>query len=80
MEFIECAEYRKACEKASGANLPWEKLKGASVMISGATGMIGSFLTDLIMYQNRNRKQKRGLRLTGKIRFLNFDAVILTVR
>ena len=55
MEFIECAEYRKACEKASGANLPWEKLKGASVMISGATGMIGSFLTDLIMYQNRNR-------------------------
>lgn len=38
MEFIECAEYRKACEKASGANLPWEKLKGASVMISGATG------------------------------------------
>lgn len=30
-------------------NLPWEKLKGRTVMISGATGMIGSFLIHVLM-------------------------------
>ena len=29
-------------------NLPWECLKSKSIMISGATGMIGSFLVDVI--------------------------------
>lgn len=33
-------------------DLPWEKLKGSSVVISGATGMIGSGLIDVIMYKN----------------------------
>lgn len=37
----------------SGLTLPWELLKGRSIMISGATGMIGSFLIDVIMYKNR---------------------------
>ena len=29
--------------------LPWEKLSGAILLISGATGMIGSFLIDVLM-------------------------------
>lgn len=32
--------------------LPWEKLKNKSIMLSGATGMIGSFLVDVIMEKN----------------------------
>ena len=32
--------------------LPWEKLKDSSLMISGATGMIGSFLVDVILKKN----------------------------
>lgn len=32
--------------------LPWEKLKGKSIMLSGATGLIGSFLIDVIMEKN----------------------------
>ena len=32
--------------------LPWEKLKGKSLMLSGATGLIGSFLVDVIMEKN----------------------------
>lgn len=37
------------------ANLPynWEKLKNKTIMISGATGMIGSFLIDVLMYRNQ---------------------------
>jgi nucleoside-diphosphate-sugar epimerase len=29
--------------------LPWEQLRGRSILISGATGMIGSFLIDVLM-------------------------------
>ena len=31
---------------------PWEKLKNKSLMLSGATGMIGSFLVDVILEKN----------------------------
>ena len=33
--------------------LPWEKLEGKSLMISGATGLIGSFLIDVILEKNK---------------------------
>ena len=33
--------------------LPWEKLCGKSVMISGATGLLGSFLVDVLLEKNR---------------------------
>ena len=28
--------------------LPWEKLRDKTLMLSGATGMIGSFLVDVV--------------------------------
>lgn len=33
-------------------NLPWEKLQDKSLMLSGATGMIGSFLVDVVLEKN----------------------------
>ena len=33
-------------------NYKWEMLRGKSVAISGGTGMIGSFIVDVLMYQN----------------------------
>ena len=33
-------------------NMPWEKLSGKSIMITGATGLVGSFLIDVIMTKN----------------------------
>lgn len=33
-------------------DLPWEKLRGKSVMLSGATGLLGSFLIDVILDKN----------------------------
>ncbi|WP_173474962.1 NAD-dependent epimerase/dehydratase family protein [Fibrobacter succinogenes] len=33
-------------------NLPWIKLQNKSILISGATGMIGSFLVDVLMEKN----------------------------
>lgn len=36
----------------AGLTLPWEKLKNKRILISGATGLIGSFLIDVIMEKN----------------------------
>ena len=33
--------------------MPWEKLHSKSILISGATGLIGSFLVDVLIYRNR---------------------------
>lgn len=52
MELIQNPLYREDLQKVAALPLPWEQLKGRSILISGATGMIGSFLVDLVMYQN----------------------------
>lgn len=35
-----------------GLDLPWKKLKNKSIMLSGATGLIGSFLVDVLLEKN----------------------------
>lgn len=35
-------------------SIPWEKLKNKSIMISGATGLIGSFLVDVLLDKDDN--------------------------
>ena len=42
------ADVRRVAE----LTLPWEKLAGKSLMLSGATGLIGSFLVDVLMEKN----------------------------
>ena len=46
--------YIQELKKAAGVITDWSALQNRSIMISGATGMIGSFLTDLIMLLNRD--------------------------
>lgn len=42
----------------------WEKLSGKTIMISGATGMIGKCIVDLIMYYNETlEKQAKPIRV-----------------
>lgn len=44
--------YMEDVRYVSGLMLPWHKLQNKSIMISGATGMIGSFLVDVILEKN----------------------------
>ncbi len=44
--------YMDDVKYVAGLGLPWEKLKGKSLMLSGATGLIGSFLVDVLMEKN----------------------------
>lgn len=56
MKVYENSLYKNDLEYISNLQLPWEKFQNKSIMISGATGLIGSMLIDVIM-----KKNQRGL-------------------
>ena len=41
--------YRDDILRIFGEDLPWEKLAGTKVLITGATGLIGSTLVEVLM-------------------------------
>lgn len=52
MSLCDNKEYMEDVHSVAGLELPWEKLHGKSLMLSGATGLIGSFLIDVILEKN----------------------------
>lgn len=42
----------KDCEEIFQRNIPWEKLYGKTVLITGAYGMLASYMTDMLIYLN----------------------------
>jgi len=46
--------YMKDVRYISKLNIPWNKLQDKTVVLSGATGLIGSFLVDVIMEKNKS--------------------------
>jgi len=53
MILYENSNYMEDIQLAAGNNLAWHKLKDKSIMLSGATGLIGSFLVDVILEKNQ---------------------------
>lgn len=51
--------YMEDMDRVVKVDLPWEKLQDKSVLLSGATGLLGSFLVDVLM-----RKNEKGLNCT----------------
>ncbi len=45
--------YRREAEQVAALALPWEKLNGTTILISGGTGLIGRFLLDVVRCRNR---------------------------
>ena len=52
MKVFENAKYIEDIKRISELPLPWEKLQNKSILISGASGMIGSCFIDVIMQKN----------------------------
>lgn len=48
------AEYMEDVKRVAGLDLPWEKLRDSTVLMSGVTGLIGSFLTDVLSERGDN--------------------------
>lgn len=53
MNLYENHLYMEDVNRVGNLNLPWEKLKDKSVLLSGATGLLGSFFIDVILEKNR---------------------------
>ena len=56
-------------------NLPWEKLSGCNILVTGATGLIGSCLVDVLMTNPNKDYQVYALGRNEKraqARFLQF--------
>lgn len=53
MDLYRNEQYVDDLRFVSALPLPWEKLRNCSVMVSGATGMIGSFFVDVILERNK---------------------------
>ena len=45
--------YRDDIESVASIKLPWDKLSGKNILVTGATGMIGSSLIDVLMAHNQ---------------------------
>ena len=54
MTLYENQAYLDDVKMVGNLSLPWEKLQGGSILISGATGLVGSFLTDVLMGKNES--------------------------
>lgn len=54
MGLYDSEAYMNDVEYVADLDLPWEKFQGKSVLLSGATGMIGSFLVDVILQKNQS--------------------------
>jgi len=48
-EVIKKTTYKDDVKNISQANLPWEKLSNTNILVTGATGLIGSCLIDALM-------------------------------
>lgn len=44
--------YLEDCDFVCESGLDWEKLRGKTIAISGATGMVGTFLIDVLLQKN----------------------------
>lgn len=52
MNFYKSESYKKDIETAVNATVGLEKLFGSSVLIAGGSGLIGSFMADMLLYAN----------------------------
>ncbi len=46
--------YLEDCKNVASLPLPWDLLQNKSIIISGATGLLGSFLVDVLSYRNQH--------------------------
>ena len=58
--------YNEDLQYIAGLPLPWEKMRGSSLLITGATGMIGRFLADALMFKNRTEDFGCHIYVTGR--------------
>lgn len=55
MGLLDSLIYREDVSRVASLNLAWDRLAGSRLVLSGASGMIGKFLVDVLMSRNLNQ-------------------------
>ena len=89
---LEIQEYVGDVKRVAGLDLPWGKLRGKTILVTGGTGLIGSFLIDvlnvanigctiLLLGRSEEKAKKRFLEYWDSrfIRFVQWDAAAPTL-
>lgn len=63
MRMIENSKYLDMISRLPAGFPYWDRLNGKAILISGATGMIGSFLVDAVMVRNRELEERERCRV-----------------
>ena len=50
-KYLDSHLYKEDVQRVAEQVLPWEKMENKCILICGATGLIGSFLVDVLMYK-----------------------------
>ncbi len=58
--------YQEELNRITESSLPWNNLDGCNLLITGASGLIGSMLADVIIYHNKNKNGNINLWLMGR--------------
>lgn len=58
MKIYENGKYIEDISYVANLKFPWDKLKDKSILVSGASGLVGSFLIDVIMKKNEENGMK----------------------
>ncbi len=66
MNLLENNKYIEDIKYVLELELPWDKLSGKTVLLSGATGLVGSFLIDCILYRNKVSDDKTAVVALGR--------------
>lgn len=66
MRLLEHPLYQQEIESVAARCLPWEELQGKVILLSGATGMVGHFLIDVLQYRNREYGQNCTVYVLGR--------------
>ena len=73
MKLLEIEEYKNDVIEYSNYNVDWDLLKNKKFLISGATGMIGKCLIDIIMYKNKTENLNCTILALGRNKEKAFD-------
>jgi UDP-glucuronate decarboxylase len=66
--YINSERYRQDVKNIAGLTLPWNKLWKQSVLLTGASGLIGTMLIDVLMEKNRKEELKCQIYAAGRNR------------
>lgn len=66
MSMIEYEQYKRDVKAIAQLPLPWEQLRKKELLVTGATGLIGSFLVDVLMERNMTFQNEINIRAAGR--------------